>query len=237
MMTKGNFETIEELEDCILQYGFLPFFSNSISGFSVEEHTPGHLWFSRDEDGPWEWKGPVVQDGRIAYGSFFAHKTMFVSLDWLPDLICYRRSLPSKVSDDVAALDDVVLQTIEQEGSATIKELRQLLGFARGRHRRESDLVDLIPGDDEVKLSLNPILARLQMQLRIVIKDFEYSIDRHGNRYGWGVARYATPESLYGRAFVHAGERTPEESFQRMYDHLRRVVPSATDLQIRRLIG
>ena len=39
-----------------------------------------------------------------------------------------------------------------------------------------------------------------------MIADFEYNIDRHGNPYGWGVARYTTPEALYGPLNV---DRTP----------------------------
>jgi len=64
----------EILEELILQVGFLPFFRNEISGFSVEEHTPRKLWFSNHEDGPWEWKGPVIRNGNCAYGKFLTGK-------------------------------------------------------------------------------------------------------------------------------------------------------------------
>ena len=46
--------------------GFLPFFTNHIPGFSVEECCPRELWFAEGVDGPWEWKGPVARSGHGA---------------------------------------------------------------------------------------------------------------------------------------------------------------------------
>lgn len=34
-------KTIEDLESAVTELGFLPFFRNSITGFSLEEHMPG----------------------------------------------------------------------------------------------------------------------------------------------------------------------------------------------------
>ena len=107
--------------------------------------TAGELWFSDEDDGPWEWKGPVIREGHCAYGKLFAKKAGYVSLEWLPHLINYRRTLNYAKDEDTAALDDVVLQTIISEGSATVKELRRMLGFARGRRRTADDLVDDMP--------------------------------------------------------------------------------------------
>lgn len=69
----------------------LPFFSNNIPGFSVEEMAaPGKL-FGRD-DGCWEWKGPVIHEMTTAYGKFFRRKSGFVARELYPDFINYRRS-------------------------------------------------------------------------------------------------------------------------------------------------
>lgn len=57
----------EALESLVLQLGFLPLFKNNIKGFSIEEHTPSKLWFSKEHDGPWEWKGPVAINGNCVY--------------------------------------------------------------------------------------------------------------------------------------------------------------------------
>ncbi len=221
-----------DMENAVLERGFLPFFRCGIPGFSIEEMTAGELWFSDEEEGPWEWKGPVIREGHCAYGKLFAKKAGYVSLEWLPHLVNYRRTLRYAKDEDTAALDNVVLQTIASEGSATVKELRRMLGFARGRRRTADDLVDDMPGAG--RISLEPILTRLMMAVRVVISDFEYNTDRHERPYGWGVARYTTPESLYGR--LNAG-CTPQESHDKMVQHLHSMLPYAQESKILKLIG
>ena len=79
---------------------------------------------------------PNAKDTDCAYGKFFARKAGFVSREWLPDLANCLRSRPLAPNEDATALDDVVLQTILAEGTATVRELRRMLGFARGRGKR-----------------------------------------------------------------------------------------------------
>lgn len=164
------------------------------------------------------------REGHCAYGKFFARKAGFVSREWLPDLANCLRSRPLAPNEDAAALDDVVLQTILAEGTATVRELRRTLGFARGRGKRAAaDPASEVA--EEGKIPLDPILTRLQMEMRLVIADFEYSIDRHGNRYGWGIARYtihdtrnavrSAPHRAHARRIVRAHLRTPPPSFSR----------------------
>lgn len=222
-----------DMEQQALALGFLPFFRCGVPGFSIEERTAREYWFSDEEEGPWEWKGPVIREGHCAYGKLFNKKAGYVSLEWLPDLMNYRRSRHYAKDEDTAALDDVVLQTIISEGSATVKELRRLLGFVRGRgHRSVMEPVDRM--GEVGKVSLDPILTRLMMGLQVVIADFEYNTDRHGHPYGWGVARYTTPEVLYGR--LEAG-CTPEESFQKIKTHLHRLFPNVDERKLLPLIG
>lgn len=86
-----------------------------------------------------------------------------------------------------------------------------MLGFARGRGKRAAaDPASEVA--EEGKIPLDPILMRLQMEMRLVIADFEYSIDRHGNRYGWGIARYTIPETLYGTVRSAQSARPPNPS-------------------------
>ena len=161
-------------------------------------------------------------------------KAGFVSRAWLPDWINYRRSRPLVPNEDTAALDDVVMQVILAEGSATIQELRRLLGFARGRKRRTAPAPGSEEYPEEEKIALDPILTRLQMEARLVIADFEYAVDRRGNPYGWGMARYAAPETLYGPL---SAEGTPAESFERLRDHFRRMFPEEPESRLRKLLG
>lgn len=230
---KRPLESSTDVEERCLELGFLPFFRCGIPGFSIEEMIAREYWFT-DEEGAWEWKGPIIREGHCAYGKFFNRKAGFVSRAWLPDWINYRRSRPLAPNEDTAALDDVVMQVILAEGSATIQELRRLLGFARGRKRRTAPAPGSEEYPEEEKIALDPILTRLQMEARLVIADFEYAVDRHGNPYGWGMARYAAPETLYGPL---PAEGTPAESFERLRDHFRRLFPEEPESRLRKLIG
>lgn len=73
-----------DLIEAINKYGFLPYFRNSIEGFSIEEHIEPRYWFG-DEEGAWEWKGSVIQKTSCAYGKFFEHKAVYISKEWFPD--------------------------------------------------------------------------------------------------------------------------------------------------------
>ena len=222
-----------DMDSLAMRLGFLPFFRCGVPTLSIEEHTAPGLWFSDEEEGPWEWKGPVIREGHCAYGKLFDRKAGYVSLEWLPHMLNYRHSLHYAKDEDTAELDDVVLQAIWSEGSATVNELRRMLGFLKGRgRRRATDCVDSMP--EAGKVSLEPILVRLMMGGRVVIADFEYNVDRYGRPYGWGVARYTTPEALYGK--MDAG-CTPEESRRKMTDHLCGLFPEVSESVIGRLIG
>ena len=81
----------EDIANLVGELGFLPFFRNGVPGFSLAECTPHELWFSRDVDGPWEWKGPVIRLTGGVYGKFFGNKAGFVSREWFGDFANYRR--------------------------------------------------------------------------------------------------------------------------------------------------
>ena len=88
---KRKLESMEDLLQAVEYYGFLPFFPNDIPGFSVEEMCAPAYWFAEDRDGPWEWKGPAAQTKRCVYGKLFQKKAGFVSREWLPELVNFRR--------------------------------------------------------------------------------------------------------------------------------------------------
>lgn len=83
--------TKRDLIDAVQTFGVMPLFANSIPGFSVEEHISPEVCFSDENEGVWEWKGPVIRESGCAYGKFFEKKAAFVSMDWFPDLANYRR--------------------------------------------------------------------------------------------------------------------------------------------------
>ena len=53
---------------------------------------------------------------------------------------------------------------------------------------------------------------------------------------GWGWSLLNTPEDLYGREACQCN-RTPQESYQRIFEHLKEILPDASDKQIVKLIG
>ena len=83
-------KNINDLKTAVTELGFVPFFENSIPSFSIEEHVDPRIWFS-NEDGPWEWKGPVINEIGCAYGKFFEKKAVYISREWFPDFANYRR--------------------------------------------------------------------------------------------------------------------------------------------------
>lgn len=201
-MTKGRladnelFLSAEDIERKVGEIGFLPLFACGVRGLSIEEHTPAELWFNDNVDGPWEWKGPIVRDGEIAYAKYFRNKAVFVSLEWLPRLINMRRGMSKPLGYD----EERVLRAIESNENMLSTEIREECGFGRhGATLAERALMANTEGG--TKASLDTILTRLQMKGRIVVCDFEYNIDKHGHPYGWGKARYTTPEILYADRF------------------------------------
>lgn len=82
-------------------------------------------------------------------------------------------------------------------------------------------------------MDFETVMTRLQMGTWLVVADFEYRYDKKGEPYGWGIARYTTPEVLFGKEKVQAaGNRSPEESKQRLIDYLTQLLPQATPEQI-----
>ncbi len=231
---------MRDMEQLISSHGFMPFFDNAIPGFSIWEHTPPELRFSDEVDGPWEWKGPVILDGGYAYGKLLEAKAMYVTMEWFPHLANWRRSRATITSQEQAVLD-----TIAQHHSLLTGQLRKLCGYSRAHQHRESN--PLLRESDRLtrKIAKKPkprvegletCLTHLQMNTYIIIADFEYKVDKRGQRYGWGVARYCTPEDFFGPETLLTG-CAPEQSRRLLEQHLSQVLPTATTAQIAAIIG
>ena len=204
--------------------GFLPFFRNRLPGFSLEEHCPPSLWFT-DQPGPWEWKGELARDENCVYGKFFHGCAGFISREWFPVFANYRRDgydFDARFDDGLASYREKGLyDTLSERGSLISKELRRLAGY----------------GKDGEK-GFDGLITRLQMQTYVLITNFEYALDKHGREYGWGLARYGTPELLFGADWLaDAYREEPTESRRRVYARLRELCPEATEKQLRKLLG
>ena len=218
----GFIHSCPELMESIGRVGFLPLLESGIHGYSAESMMAEECRFTQFPDGTWEWplwkwKGSVVREGGCVYGKFFAGKAGFVSRDWWPDLCNYRRS--KYPAPQEGSIEEAILLTLQEHGSLITRELRAACGFTGPKMRSRFD----------------SYITRLQMACRIITEDFVYPVDKHNREYGWGWSLLTTPERLLGREACRC-ERTPQESFDRIFAHFKTLLPKATDKQILKLI-
>ena len=218
----------EDMERLIEAFGFLPFFENEIPGFSLEEHTPAALWYNGSSDGRddwpvWDWKGPVASTGRCMYGKFFRKKAGFVSREWIPDFLNVRRN--GMLFDECFAeglvyyRDKTLYDAVRTYGAILTPHLKAQCNYRKGGNT-----------------GFETVVTRLQMQTYLCISDFVYRLDKFGKEYGWGVALYSTPEAQFGEAIVDC-PRTPDESRERILDHLSALLPHASEGQLLKMLG
>lgn len=213
----------DDLLKSVERYGFLPFFKNSIKGFSVEEMCPPELWFT-ELDGPWEWKGPVAKSGRCIYGKFFGGKAGFISKKWIPDFANYRRDgydFDARCDDGIVFYKDKnIFETIAEHDVILSKELKKICNYVKGGNK-----------------GFDTVITRLQMQSYVCVADFVYMQNKFGEPYGWGVAKYTTPEHFFGYDYIASAYKLdPEESKQKIIEHLNKIMPDATEQQIMKII-
>ena len=210
----------KDLIKAINTLGFLPFFANSIEGFSIEEHISPDCWFS-ESDGAWEWKGPVIRETGCAYGKFFEHKAAYISREWFPDFANYRRDgydFDARYDDGLARHSDKVLYDLLDNNAPIIsKTLKKLGDYRKGGNK-----------------GFDSGITRLQSQCYVIISDFVYLRDKNGVQYGWGVAEYSTPEKFMGAEFTdNVYKLEPEESYDLISGHLQKILPDASEEQIK----
>lgn len=222
-MRQELIHTCPELVDYINEIGFLPLLRMGIDGWSAEDAVDEECQYTRLPDGGWEWplwewKGSVLRESRCAYGKFFKRKAAFVSSEWWPDFCNYRRSLYPYPEE--GSVEEAVLATLKSEGSLITRELRAACGFTGPKMRSRFDAY----------------LTRLEMGCYIVTEDFIYPRDSHGHEYGWGWSLLTTPESLFGREAC-SPYRTPKESYDRLLEHFRKILPDLTEKTYNKLLG
>ena len=222
-MNKIEIHSCPEMIDYIQEVGLLPLLNSGIPGYSAEDIVSEECRYVVFPDGGWDWplwkwKGQIVAEGDCVYGKFFAGKAGFVSREWWPDLYNYRRSKSQEPEE--GTIEDAILQTLHENGSMITRELRATCGFTGKNMRSKFD----------------GYITRLQGACRIVTEDFIYPTDKHGREYGWGWALLSLPEQLLGREACRC-DRTPEESYARLHDHLRTLLPQATERQIEKMIS
>lgn len=222
-MKRRNILNSAGLIEYVDEIGFLPLLDMSIEGWSAEEQVDEECNYTKLPEGGWEWplwewKGSVIQKSECAYGKFFLSKAGFVSKAWWPDFCNWRRNRFSQMADD--SIEAMILATLHERGSLITRDLRAACGFVGTKMRSKFD----------------SYLTRLEMGCYIVTEDFVYPQDKHGRPYGWGWSLLTTPETLWGKEACNPG-RTPEESYSRLMEHFRKILPDVSDAVIRRLLG
>jgi hypothetical protein len=221
-MKRASIHNATELMGYIQEVGFLPLLYSDVAGFSADEAVDPDCRYVLLDDGSWDWplwdwKGPIVTESDCVYGKFFNKKAGFVSRAWWPDLYNWRRH--AHPAPSAGSVEETILLTLREHGSLITRDLRRLCGFTEPKMRSRFD----------------GYVTRLQMACRVVTEDFVYPRDKHGKEYGWGWALLTTPEQLLGKEACLC-DRTPEESLERMLDHLKRLLPRANKQQLMKLI-
>ena len=216
------FETIhskEELLNLVNRVGILPFFKNSIPGWSLEECIEPSLWFG-DLEGPWEWKGQMAKEKTCVYSKLIKNGNAWVSLEWFPDLCNYRRNgydFEGLCEDGLVRYrDKLLMQYLSTHTPILSKIAKRSWGLSIG---------------------YDAALTSLEMQTFVINQDFVYSIDKTGKPYGWGNALLTLPETYLGEEYVNQADRySPQESFERLCQHLMSVLPGCDEAQLRKML-
>ena len=202
--------TVDEAIEYINEVGFLPLFKNDIPGFSLEERTVSEYWWSEDpERDPWEWREIIARSGKVAYGKFFDKKAGFISKEWMPYFVNYRR-------------DGYDFDALWEDGKASVRQ-RKVMDL----YSEEAGLQDEEYFSYEIKAKagfgkegekgFEGAITGLMMQMYLCMRDFRQRTNKKGENYGWPIAVYATPEHLWGYDYVtSAYKESPEESAKRI---------------------
>ena len=221
-MEKELIHSCPELIDYINEIGFLPLLPIGITEWSADEVVDEDCQYKSLPEGGWEWpiwewKGSILQESGCAYGKFFKGKAAFISREWWPDFCNYRRNIYPYPEE--GSIEEAILDVLRIEGSLITRDLRHLCGFTGPKMRSRFDAY----------------ITKLEMGGYIVTEDFVYPHDRHGREYGWGWSLLTTPESLFGKERCRT-ERTPQESYERILQHFKKILPDTAEKSIHSLL-
>lgn len=201
--------TARELTELVQEIGFLPLFKGEIDGFSVEEITPGGVWFEGSEGDPWSWREQLAGEGIVAYAKLFRGRAGFVSMEMYPHLANFRR----EGYDFDARVDDGLVRDTE----------RRLYNLIENGVSLASDLRKQFAGK-----GFESALTALQMRTYITITGFDYKRNKQGLPYGWSICCYDTSERAFGEEIcTGAYNFAPEESFDILEKRLCEIIPGA----------
>ena len=220
----GCIRTSDALIEYIDKVGFLPLFSCGIPGFSVEEHTEAGSWWGGDPlHDPWEWRAIIARSGRAAYGKFFWNKAGFISIDWLPYFVNYRR-------------DGYDFDALWDDGKASFRQKRIMDQFGGDTELFSNELKLRAGYGKGGEPNFEGMVTGLQMDLYLCVRDFRQRLNKAGQPYGWAIAVFCTPEHLWGYDKITSAYReAPAVSRARIHERMRTLYPGVTDEQLEKL--
>lgn len=216
--------TPDDLIYLIRRVGFLPLFSNAVSGFSVEEHTLAESWWTGDAvSDPWEWRHILAGSDELAYGKFFNHRAGYISKAWFPVFANYRRD-----GYDFDALFD------DGFASNRLKKVMDAFGLnerMEGKILTASDITKQT-GEKDAAITL------LQMQTYLIVGSFLQRKNKKGEPYGWHIGHYETPETKWGYDFVTSEYPCdPKNSWRKIVGQVKKCYPCVTGTQVKAMLG
>lgn len=219
-------KSADALIDFVNEVGFLPLFKNDIPGFSVEERTVSQYWWSDDtERDPWQWREIIARSGKVAYGKFYDKKAGYVSLEWFPYFANYRR-------------DGYDFDALWDDGKAKHRSKMIMDMFMNGEELFSNQAKRLAGFGRDGEKNFEGVVTELQMQTYLVIRDFRRRINKAGFPYGWPVAVYTAPESIWGYDLVSSAYfEEPEQSKEKIEKHILKHFPQAAKNQVKKLLG
>lgn len=216
----------ESMLEAVKAFGIIPFFENTVRGYSIEELTPPTLWLTDEELGPWDWKVDVVQSGEIVYGKFLCGgKAAFATPEWYAHLRNWRLA-QSKYNPSEAG--EKALGLVATEGSVNARLVRELLGVKKSK--------------------CDAVLASLMQGTRLIIGDIQRVYRGPYLEYkGWQTASYCAPETLFEKPDEEFGpwrfggttlkvNVTPEESYSTLFNHIKELFPDASESEINKVL-
>ncbi len=196
-----------QLMETIQEIGFLPLLDSGIRGYSAEEMVADDCRYVILPDGGWDWPLWKWKGQIITEGNCVYGKFFAGKAGFIS------REWWPDFCNYRRHLHPVPEEgTIEDTILFTLQEQGSLI-------TRELRAACGFNGP-KMRSRFDGYVTRLQAACRVITE-------------GW--ALLTTPELLIGREACLTN-RTPEESFQRMAEHLTRLLPTATETQIRKLL-
>ena len=222
---KNAMKSAEQATAYVVAHGMVPFFCGDVPGLSIEENTYSADWWCEiPEIDPWEWRKTMANEARVVYGKFFGGRAGFIDIDLFPLFCAYRR-------------DGYDFDTLYQMGRVSQREraVMDAVGF-EVRHNAEIRKAAGF-GKDGYKGYEN-VTVKLQDKTYLIIRRFDYRLNKKGAPYGWTVAHLAAPEACFGEDFVKSHYALPRQKVKELLmEELIRRNPDTPVAVLEKMLG